>query len=282
MTDGPDIHYRPRGRISGLRAGAHPSRQVGSLGNFRDQIPFMAHPDARRIDVRATIRDPFENTIVRRYQQRASIDLYAIVDLTASLGYQGHARKMDLVTTLCASLARSATQSGDRFGLIGCDEGVRSECFIPAKRRRGVADDVADRLARASCRGASAEGLRQAADYLVGARKMVFVISDFLLPLPFLRQMFESIAQHDVISVLVGDSTEDIALPDWGLMEFSDLETGARRIAFMRPKLKREWIAREQARHAAVARLAAEFGRAPVMIADHLDIDRFSRSLMEA
>lgn len=282
MTDAPDIYYRPRGRISGLRAGAHPSREVGALGNFRDQLPFMAYPDARRIDVRATIGDPFENTIVRRYQHRASIDLYALVDLTASLGYRGHAHKIDLVTALCVALARSATQSGDRFGLIGCDERLREDCFILATRRRSVVGDVADRLARAPCRGSSAEGLRRAGDYLAGARKMVFVISDFVLPLPLLRQVFESIAQHDIIPIVVGDSSEDVNLPDWGLLEFADLETGVRKVAFMRPKLKREWIEREQERRAAIARLAAQFGRVPVTIADNLDIEQFSRSLMEA
>ena len=65
MTDARDIVYRPRGRISGLRAGAHSSRGVGSFGTFRDQVPFLVHPDARRIDVRGTLRDPFENTLVR-------------------------------------------------------------------------------------------------------------------------------------------------------------------------------------------------------------------------
>jgi uncharacterized protein (DUF58 family) len=115
----------------------------------------MTYRDARRIDVRVNLRDPF----VRRFQFRALIDLHALIDLSGPLGYEGHARKMDLVTTLCVALARSATRAGDQFGLIGCDATPREDCFIPATQRRGIVTDVAHRLARARCHGTSAIGL---------------------------------------------------------------------------------------------------------------------------
>ncbi len=282
MTGGQDIAYRPRGRISGVRFGAHPNPGAGALGAFRDHVPSMAYPDARRIDVRATLRDPFGNTFVRRFQQRASIDLYALVDLTGSLAYQGRGSKMELITALCVALARSATRTGDRFGLIGCDAGVRSDCFIPATKRRGVAEEAAALLGRARCKGASAAGLRQAGERLAGARKMAFLISDFLLPLGLLREIFESLAQHDVIPVIVGDASEDADLPPLGLMELADLETGARRLVFMRPELKRRWLEAERERRAEITRLARRYGRTPVRIADAFDIDSFSRDLMQA
>ena len=52
-----DIVYRPRGRVPGTAVGAHRGRDAGGLGTFRDQVPFLRMPDARRIDVRATLRD---------------------------------------------------------------------------------------------------------------------------------------------------------------------------------------------------------------------------------
>jgi uncharacterized protein (DUF58 family) len=280
--DEGEIHYRPRGRISGLRAGAHPSRAVGALGGFRDQVPFMAHPDARRIDVRATLQDPFENVIVRRHRQRASIDLYALVDLTGSLRYEGNASKAELAASLCVSLARSATRIGDRFGLIGCGASLREECFIPATARRGIADEVRARLGRAAWQGSGADGLLAAAPRLAGRRKTVFLISDFLLPARLLDALFDSLTGHDLVPVIIGDSTEDLDLPDWGVMELADLETGGRRLVFMRPALKRRWIAAAAERRAELGRLAARYGRAPVTIRDSFDAERFSRDLLEA
>ncbi|MEC4589698.1 DUF58 domain-containing protein [Nitrospirillum amazonense] len=284
--DAPDIHYRPRGPVSGWRGGAHPSRQVGALGAFRDLVPFAAHPDARRIDVRATALDPFETTMVRRFRQRVAVDVYALVDLSASLRYQGQAAKAALVRDLCVALARSATRTGDRFGLIGCDAGLRQDCFLPATARRAVSADVADRLDPSRWADTKtvpgAEGLAQAVPYLAGARKMVFFISDFLLPLDLLRRVFEGLAMHDIVPVVVRDSTEGEELPDWGLLDLADLESGRRRLVFMRPGLKRRWREAEQTRQAAIRQLAGRYGRTPVMVTDRLDIDRFSRDLMEA
>ena len=51
-------------------------------------------------------------------QQRSAIDVYAMVDLSRSLSYQGRARKQDLVAELCGALAHSVIRSGDSF-LIG-------------------------------------------------------------------------------------------------------------------------------------------------------------------
>ena len=280
--DEREVHYSIRGGAAGLRGGAHASRASGSLGRFRDTVPFMAFPDARRIDVRATVRDPFEVTVVRRFQHLAALELYAVVDLSGSMGYQGRARKIDLIAALVASLAHSATRLGDRFGLIGCAETMLDACYVAATRRRGVGREAVERLQRAACRGASAAGLLQAADRLAGARKLVFLVSDFLLPLELLRRVYQSLARHDIVSVMVRDSTEDEALPDWGLIDLVDLETGARRVVFMRPALKQRWLARDRRRRDEIARLAQQYGRSPVLIADRFDAERFSRDLFEA
>lgn len=282
MIEERDIHYRPRGRISGPRAGAYPSQGVGTFGTFRDQVPFMAYPDARRIDVRGTLRDPFENTLVRRFQQRSAVDVYALVDLTRSMSYQGYARKRDLVAEFCGVLARSVTRGGDRFGLIGFEIEVREDCFIPLSRRQAIAYDVEERLRSLEWNGRNAIGLIEAARHVVGRRKMVFIVSDFLLPPELLSTAFEMLRPHDLIPVVISDSFEDAGLPDWGLMELTDLETDKRKLVFMRPALKRRWLADEARRRTELRQITQKFGRSPLMIADKLDIDQISRQLMEA
>lgn len=281
MNGGADIAYRPRGSVRGARVGAHESRVVGAFGAFRDEVPFLTHPDARRIDVRASLRDPFETIWVRRFHQRAAIDVVCLVDLTGSLAYKGRARKHDLVTAFCGTLARSATRIGDRFALYGCDENIRDDCIIAPSRRRGIEAEVTATLRRAACRGASAEGLVAAAERLVGARKMVFVVSDFLLPGALLRRLFETLARHDVVPIRVADSTEDEALPRFGLMEVADLETGRSRVVLMRAVLRRRWREEARAREAELHRLALAYGRAPITIRDALHSEDVSRRILE-
>ena len=182
MKSPADILYRPRGRFRSNYVGSHPSSEVGGFGVFRDQAPFLRHPDARRIDIRASLRDPFEEIHVRRFEQRRSVDLYAVIDVSASMAFVGACEKFSLVCEICEALAYSATRVGDRFGLIACDDSVREDLFLPATRSRSIALAAAARLRATICAGRGAEGFIAAAASLGAARKIAVLISDFRWP----------------------------------------------------------------------------------------------------
>lgn len=275
-----DIAYRPRGRVSNGSVGAHSGVDVGGIGVFRDHARFIQYPDARRIDIRATMRDPTGETHVRRFEQRNAIDVYALVDLSASMGFHGVARKLDLVADLCAAMAYSSTRVGDRFGLLSCDETLRNDLLLPATRARGAAIEAAERLRLAQPRGASAEGLKEAAGLIAGRRKLVLLVSDFRWPERFAAHLFGALAQHDLAPILIADSAEERELPRCGLVELDDLESGARRLVLMRPGLRRRWLAREAERRDGLRRLALAHGRPPFVVSDAFDADALSRHLL--
>ncbi|WP_279357169.1 DUF58 domain-containing protein [Methylobacterium indicum] len=273
-----DILYRLRGPAAGPAPGAHRARDTGGLGVFRDQVPFWRHPDARRIDLRATLRDPFEGTVVRRFEQSRALEVWALVDASASMRFRGRGETWALVTELCTALARSATRIGDAFGVMVC--GARAETVVPVSRRRGTAETVADALAAIEPRGASAAGLAEAGASLAGRRKLVVAISDFRLPAPVLAALFERLQGHDVVPVAVEDGAFDEGLPAFGLIELEDLEGGGRRRVLMRPSLRARWLSREADRREALRRLALRYGRPPYRLADRFDGDDFSRHLL--
>ncbi|KMO43192.1 Mxas protein [Methylobacterium tarhaniae] len=273
-----DILYRLRGPAAGPGPGAHRSRDTGGLGVFRDQVPFWRHPDARRIDLRATLRDPFEGTVVRRFEQRRALEVWALVDLSASMRFRGAGAAWDLVTELCIALARSATRIGDAFGLVGC--GAGPDLMLPASRRRGTADVVAERLAATRPQGMSADGLLAAASSLAGRRKLVAVVSDFRLPDALTGALFDRLQGHDVVPVAIEDGALDEGLPAFGQIELEDLEGGGRRRVLMRPSLRTRWLAREAERRDSLRRLALRHGRPPYRLADRFDGDDFSRHLL--
>ncbi len=275
-----EIVYRPRWRPGGSTVGAHRGRDAGGLGTFRDQVPFLRLPDARRIDVRATIRDPFEGVHVRRFETRVAIEVWALVDLTASMRFRGQADRMELVTALCTCLAASTTRIGDSFGLMGCDAGIRADAFLPATRRTGIALDRAARLTDIVCTGTSPEGLLEAAGRLAGRPKLVFLVSDFRWPEALISEVFARLALHDTVPILLADAAEDTALPSFGLMEFDDLEGGGRRVVFMRPSLHRRWQARERERLDSLRRLASAYGRPPFRLSHTFDAEALTRHLI--
>lgn len=277
---GADIVYLPRWRARGNRVGAHRGRDAGGPGTFKDQVSFLRLPDARRLDLRATLRDPFENTYVRRFETRIAVEVWALVDLSASMRFRGTADRMALVGALCASLAASATRIGDGFGLLACDAAIREDLFLPATRGRAGAALAAARLAESVPAGASAAGLLAAAARIAGRPKMVFLVSDFRWPPALLEQVFASLAFHDVVPVLLADPAEAEALPEWGLVELEDLEGAGCRLVLMRPALRRRWIARDAERLARLGRLARRYGRTPFRLAERFDPAALSRHLL--
>lgn len=283
MTGAPsaDIVYLPRWRPRGRRFGAHRGQEAGGLGTFRDQVSFLTLPDARRIDLRASLRDPFEGVHVRRFEMRNAVEVWALVDLSASMRFQGVGDRLRLAGDLCAGLAASATRIGDGFGVIGCDRTIRADLYLPATRRRGPALDMAGQIAAARCDAADAEGLLEAARLLFGRPRLVFLVSDFRWPQTLIERVFAALALHDTVPVLLADSAEDAGLPDWGLAELDDLEGAGRRLVFLRPALKRRWIAREQDRREALRRTAAaSSARAPFHLVDRFDAQALTRHLL--
>ena len=260
--------------------GAHRGRDAGGLGTFRDQVPFLQLPDARRIDVRATIRDPFEGIHVRRFETRVPIEVWALVDLTASMRFRGQADRLELAAALCSGLAASTTRIGDAFGLMGCDARIRADAFLSATRRTGIALERTARLGGLACDGTSPEGLLEAAGRLAGRPKLVFLVSDFRWPEALIAEVFARLALHDTVPILLADAAEDEALPTFGLMEFDDLEGGGRRVVFMRPSLHRRWQARERTRLETLRRIASAHGRPPFRLAGRFDAEALSRHLI--
>lgn len=280
VDGGADIIYLPRWRPGGHRVGAHRGREAGGLGTFRDPVSFLRLPDARRIDLRASLRDPFEGVFVRRFEARSPVETWALVDLSASMRFRGRADRRDLTGAFCTSLARSATRIGDGFGVIGCDRTLREDLFLPATRHRAAAQTAAALLGEARCEGGGAEGFLEAARRLAGRPKLIFLVSDFRWPEALIEEVFAALALHDVTPVLLADSAEDEGLPNWGLVELDDLEGAGRRLVFLRPSLRRRWITREAERVERLRRICAPFARPPFRLADRFDAEALSRHLM--
>ena len=270
MNDIVDILYRPRGRFAANHVGAHMSSEVGGFGIFRDQASFMRYPDARRIDLRATLRDPFGATYVRRFEQRASIDVYALVDLSASMGFVGAVDRFRVAVDLCAALAYSSTRIGDRFGLFPFDDALIDRSTSPATRSKRAALAAAERLCAETPRGSSVKGVFAAAAALGATRRLVFLISDFRWPARMIEGAFDALSPHDVAPIVLVDSIESTP-PKWGLLGLRDSESVGRRLLLMRPVLQRRWIEAEQARRCNLSRLSSLRSRAPIFVEDRFD-----------
>ena len=275
-----EIPYRLPWRSVGVRAGAHRGKLEGSGGYFRDFAPLLQRPDPRRIDLRVSVRDPFEGLYVRRFEQKSAISVYALVDVSASMGFRGHADKMRLAADLVSVVAASARRAGDSFGLIGCAGRVVPELYFPATRTRAGEPEMVAKLRGFAPQGSGTRGFEDAAALIGAKRKLVLLISDFYLDPEDTAAIFSALGSHDIVPIVLTDTSEIERLPRWGLLSLTDLEVGRRRLVAMRPSLRDAWQRRSERRRAELRALASRFGRAPFEVRDRIDWDGLGAHLM--
>jgi uncharacterized protein (DUF58 family) len=270
------FYYRLPGPARGVHPGAHPGRQRGGGLEFRGHATLLAAPDPRRFDAAATLRDPFGRLMIRVYGQRNAIRVRVLADVSASMGFEGRCRKLDVLADFTESLAWSAYRNGDLFAFTACDNDIRPELVQPLSRTRTAGAALAARLRGLKPSGRSAQGLLKAAAQMPAARGLVFVVSDFHFPPALLRALLERLAAHAVVPVVLWDSAEARA-PRFGLARLADPETGARRLLLLRPVLAQRLQAAMAQRAQRLIDCCSAFGVRPLFLEDRFDADALTR-----
>jgi hypothetical protein len=276
----PEVHYRIAGLAGGSFPGHHRSRSGEHGFEFRTHASLFDSPDARRLDLHASLRDPFGQWLVRVNSLRKSIPVAVVADLSASMGFEGAQRKTGVLADFTASLAWSAWRTGDSFGFVGCDEQVRDAWLLAQTRQRGAGLALAERLRVLQPQGRSAAALREAHRHLPQRRTLVFLVSDFHLPLPEVEVVLASLSHHDVVPVLLWQEGEFDLAAAHGLLQGVDPESGQRRWLWWRPALRERWRAARAQRRAALGHLFAAQRLDPLVIEGAFDADAVTRHFL--
>lgn len=213
--------------VNDVLAGEYQSVFKGQGMEFDEVREYQPGDDVRTIDWNVTARHghPF----VKRYVEERELTVILAVDISASGNFGSVAkRKSEAAAELCALLAFSAIKNNDKVGLLLFSN--RIEKFIPP--RKGGSHVL--RIIR-EVLGHHAEGqgtdIAQALEYLgrvAHKRGVVFLLSDFLAP-DFRKPLGYLARRHDVIAISIADRHEQL-LPDVGLIELVDAESGAIRL----------------------------------------------------
>ncbi len=278
-----ELHYRIGAAVLGHFPGRHRSSRGESGFEYRGQANLLDAPDPRRLDLHASLRDPFGDWKVRVYSQRKAVPVVMVADLSASMGFVGARRKLDVVADFAESLGTSAWRNGDSFGFVGCDAAVRSDLLLPPTRARGAGMRLAQTLRSLRLGGppggsaTSARGLALAHRHLGRQRALVFLVSDFHLPLAEIEAALASMAHHDLVPVVVWDAAEFRLTARSGLAHVVDLETGQRRLVWWRAALREQWREALQRRRESLLQLFRAHRLRPLFIETGFDADAVTR-----
>jgi uncharacterized protein (DUF58 family) len=271
-----EFHYRLAWRSRAHRVGAHGGTMRGSGYEFRGLAPLVSAGDPRRVDLRASARDPFRQLLVRLYTQRSAVQVHVLADVSASMAFRGTGRKLDVVADFAESLGYAAARTGDPVWFFACDAGIRTElsCRFEGGRSAGAA--LAERLRAFAPEGDGAAGLLAAAARLPAARALVFVLSDFYVPFDLVDGLLGRLTRHDVVPVVVRDGA-DRTLPATGLVRLRDAEHGTERTVVARRALRERVAARCDAHDAELARRFTAAGVRAITLVDRFDAAAMTR-----
>jgi len=210
--------------VNDVLAGEYHSVFKGQGMEFDEVREYQPGDEIRTIDWNVTARTG--HPYVKRFREERELTLLFLVDLSAS-GRFGSVKNMknEVATELCALLAFSAIKNNDKVGLVVFTEEV--ELFIPpAKGTTHVLRLISELLSfEPKKKGTKIRAGLDFAARILNRRSIVFLISDFF-DKDYDRTLRILSRRHDLIALSVNDPRE-YELPDVGLLDLQDAETGA-------------------------------------------------------
>ncbi|MBO7722033.1 MAG: DUF58 domain-containing protein [Kiritimatiellae bacterium] len=214
-------------------SGDYHSTFKGQGVEFDEVRPYMFGDDVRTIDWNVTARtgEPY----IKRFSEERELTVMFMVDVSGSQGYGSVRRsKMELAAEVTALLALTAIRNQDKIGLVLFSDRI-VKYIPPRKGRDSVMRLVREVLAAEDDAGGGTD-IIEALKFLNGVQKrraVVFFVSDFLRSgasvsssAPDFERLLRATARHhDMVCVPVSDPAER-ELPDVGLVELEDPETG--------------------------------------------------------
>ncbi|MDE3250092.1 MAG: DUF58 domain-containing protein, partial [Bacteroidota bacterium] len=207
-----------------LFTGEYHSAFKGRGMSFREVREYYPGDDVRFIDWNVSAR--FSAPFTKMFEEERELTVMLVVDVSASsLFGTVHAKKKDLVTEIGAVLTFSAISNNDKVGVIFFSDKV--EQYIPPKKGREHALYIVRELLTSEPvrKGTNLGEALRFFNNSTRQRSISFVLSDFLDD-NFGDAIKVAGRKHDVIGVKVYDKM-DMRLPDAGLLEVEDAETGA-------------------------------------------------------
>ncbi|MGH9135466.1 MAG: DUF58 domain-containing protein [Acidimicrobiales bacterium] len=256
-------------RLDGVLHGDHRGLTPGHGFDPGDARLYVPGDDVRRIDWNVTARTQAPH--VRDTIADRELETWLLLDLSASLDFgTADCEKRDLVLAAAAAVGFLTQRGGNRLGAVLLGGGGRAET-VPARGGRDHLRAVLHRIVTAPrMEGAGAAdfagGLTRL-DRSMRRRGLAVVISDWLdafTPADVAQPLRRLGVRHDLLCVEVVDPRE-LELPNVGVLDFVDPETGRRReIQTSDAALRGRFAAAASARRAALAHAFRAAG------ADHL------------
>jgi uncharacterized protein (DUF58 family) len=213
-------------KLDGVLQGDYRTLFRGFGLDLADLREYQAHDDVRHIDWNVTARTQVPH--VRVYNEDREVTAWFLCDLSPSVDFgSGETNKRQVLAEFVGIVARLLTRQGNKVGAVLYD-GVNSFVVPP----RGGRQQVLYMLERIAKNPRLLHTPRTDISQFIGRaftalkrRSLVFVVSDFISAPGWDKALLALTRRHEVLAVRLIDPV-DGAMPDVGMLQFEDAETG--------------------------------------------------------
>ena len=217
-----NLEVKTKNLVEGMESGAYRSRFRGGGIEFSEVREYTAGDDARRIDWNVSAR--YNDLFVKEFVEEKELNVYVIIDLSASNDFGYIKSKKELGFEVAASLMFSAIKNNDRVGMGLFTETL--EKFIPAKKGKKHMIEILQNLLDYSPKSSKTDIFKSLSQLQsnLKRRSVVFIVSDFISdsfvkPLKYLK------FKHQIVLVNISDIRES-QIPEIGYVYLEDAESG--------------------------------------------------------
>jgi len=235
------VEIRTKRLVNTLFSGDYKSSFKGRGIEFLDVREYLPGDDVRTIDWKVTAR--FDRPFVKKFAEERELIVILVVDASGSDRF-GTRRlfKLEQAAQVAATLAFSAIRNNDKVGLVFFTD--RIEKYVPPRKGRfHVLRLIRDILYfEPEHLGTMPAQALEFLMHVLKRRAIVFLISDLIgdgfRQEGFRKPLAVAARKHDLVVVSMNDPAEQ-ELPDIGLVELEDAETGERVIVDTRDQMLR-------------------------------------------
>ena len=217
-----NLEVKTKNLVEGMESGTYRSRFRGGGIEFSEVREYTAGDDARRIDWNVSAR--YNDLFVKEFVEEKELNVYVIIDLSASNDFGYIKSKKELGFEVAASLMFSAIKNNDRVGMGLFTETL--EKFIPAKKGKKHMIEILQNLLDYSPKSSKTDIFKSLSQLQsnLKRRSVVFIVSDFISdsfvkPLKYLK------FKHQIVLVNISDIRES-QIPEIGHVYLEDAESG--------------------------------------------------------
>ena len=243
------IEIKTKGLSQNIFAGEYHSAFKGRGMTFSEVREYQYGDDIRDIDWNVTARH--NKPYIKVYEEERELTVMLLVDVSGSRRFGAVGiEKREMIAEIAATIAFSAIQNNDKIGIIIFSNKI--EKFIPPQKGKKHILFIIRELLNLEPSNNGTD-ISMALRYLADALKKrctTFLISDFIDQNDYSKAMTIASNKHDLIAIQVYDKRET-TLPNVGLIQIEDLETGEKQLIDASSKSTRNafskwWYDRQQ------------------------------------